>query len=473
MQLQPEGRRTASAAHGTGGRDGGGQAARMSTSKRRGGKSTQRARILEGMIAAANQDGYRGASVSAVIGHAGVSRPTFYEYFKDRDDCFRVALSEVQRGLVAQIRRTIGRAAAEQALHSSVESILTFCAEQPSEAYFLMGQPMRAGKRAFGIRDRGLLEIETLIGQAGTHAASGAASSGLPPRLLVGGIYRLLYPRLRRGQPNLYALGPELRDWCATYEQPGGQQPWQPAEPNGAVRIQAQHPAPAPPRLVRGRRGRSKSEIAENHRERILHAAAVLAQRKGYDATTIADITRLAGVDGRSFYNAFADKQHAFMALHERGVQQVMNATAQAFFNGKSWPERIWSAGQALTEFLEQNPLITHVGFVEAHAVGPGAIQRVEDSHVAFAIFLQEGYRHPKLREPPPTQLALEAIIATIFETIYQAARATPRPQLTRLLPLLAYTALAPFLGAQEADTFIAQRLKQGARAPRPPRVSL
>ncbi|HXM87565.1 MAG TPA: TetR/AcrR family transcriptional regulator, partial [Solirubrobacteraceae bacterium] len=54
----------------------------------KGQKSTQRERLVHGMVEAANVGGYASANVSAVIANAGVSRPTFYEYFVDRDDCF-------------------------------------------------------------------------------------------------------------------------------------------------------------------------------------------------------------------------------------------------------------------------------------------------------------------------------------------------------------------------------------------------
>jgi len=48
-------------------------------------KATQRERLLAAMVIAANRDGYAGANVSAVIAEAGVSRPTFYDCFEDRD----------------------------------------------------------------------------------------------------------------------------------------------------------------------------------------------------------------------------------------------------------------------------------------------------------------------------------------------------------------------------------------------------
>ncbi len=51
-------------------------------------KRTQRERLIAGMVMAARRHGYAGANVSRVIARAGVSRPTFYEYFADKDDCF-------------------------------------------------------------------------------------------------------------------------------------------------------------------------------------------------------------------------------------------------------------------------------------------------------------------------------------------------------------------------------------------------
>jgi hypothetical protein len=57
-------------------------------------------------------------------------------------------------------------------------------------------------------------------------------------------------------------------------------------------------------------------------------------------------------------------------------------------------PERNWKGGRAFTQFLQANPLVMNVGFVEAYAVGPGAVHRLEDTHAAFVMLLQEGYQH-------------------------------------------------------------------------------
>lgn len=52
---------------------------------------SQRERLLEAMADAVADKGYARTSVADVIGLAGVSRATFYQFFKDKDDCFRAA----------------------------------------------------------------------------------------------------------------------------------------------------------------------------------------------------------------------------------------------------------------------------------------------------------------------------------------------------------------------------------------------
>ena len=212
-------------------------------------------------------------------------------------------------------------------------------------------------------------------------------------------------------------------------------------------------------------RPRVSEEVAENHRLRILYAAARMAEKKGYLATTVADITKLAGLSGPQFYRLFADKQEAFLAVHELGFQQVMDITSKAYFSGTTWPERSWEAGRALTQLLEDNPLVAHVGFVEAYAVGPAAVQRIDDSHVAFMFFLQEGLLH-RPQDPPPSRVAMEAIIASIFEIIYLAARSRGKPRVSAMLPQIAHMSLTPFLGLAGSDVFIDAQIAKAARKP-------
>ncbi|HEX3519843.1 MAG TPA: TetR/AcrR family transcriptional regulator [Solirubrobacteraceae bacterium] len=425
----------------------------------KGRKATQRERLVASMIATGNNVGYARANVSAVIKQAGVSRPTFYDYFGDRDDCFLGALDDVYQRLLKEVRERVGDGAPDRALHCAIEALIDFAAGEPEAARFLTSEAMTAGGRSLDRRDKGLGEIGEIVERRHAGLVRSTPIPDVAPRMLIGGVYRLIGARLRRGEPGLSRLSEDLLVWVDSYKRPicdhrwnslGGR-PIGPASP-----FVPSAPLRPPDVLGPGRPRIPAAKVAENQRLRILFATATLAAERSYAASTVADILRLAGVDGRTFYAQFAGKQEAFIAVHELGVQQVLWVTGQAFFSGGVWPERVWEAARAFSQFLDINPLIAKVGFVEAYAAGPAALQRVEDSHLAFTMFLQEGYQH--VPQSGLSRLALEAIVMTIFEMVYCRVRAHDATGTSSLPAPMSFLCLAPFLGAAEAARYVESR---------------
>jgi AcrR family transcriptional regulator len=437
--------------------------AAINTVSRRGRRETQRERLLAGVVEAANHEGYARANVSSVIAQAGVSRPTFYEYFTDKEDCFLAALRDIHELLVTLVGDAVAADRPEQAAESAVRALCAFAQSEPAKARFLTNEALSAGQRALDVRQQGIAALAANLEAAHDQLAPASRAPDIASEIVLGAIYRLMSARLRPGGRALSGLLDDVLAWIHSYEASVGEHRWRslrayppPARSPFLPKIAMLPPLPLPP----GRPRVSENEVAENHRLRIMFATAKLAAEKGYSATTIADITKRAGLDGRAFYKSFPEKQDAFVAVHELGFQELMAVTAGAFFAGANWPERTWEAGRAFTQFLESNPTIARSGFVEAYAVGPGAVQRVEDSHLAFTIFLREGYQFPG-RGQPPSSVALEAIIAAIFEMVHRQARADGKLQLSGLLPNMAHLCLAPFLGSDEANGFIDRQLAE------------
>jgi AcrR family transcriptional regulator len=430
-------------------------------------KSTQRERLLRGMVDTTNRRGYAGASVSAVIEEAGVSRPTFYEYFSDRDDCFRAAIEDAHTRLLNDIEEAIAAATQGTTIATTVGALVRYASTEPARARFLMGEAMAGGKRALDTRDCGIAQITKTIEKGTASGPADAAVPDLEARVAIGTAYRLIARRLRRGEAAITELADDLLAWLAAYERPAGERRWQELTPGLAPA--ASEPLPdlptqrMPSVLPPGRPRISEDEIAENHRRRVLYAVAELAEKSGYTATTVSAITKLARIDGTAFYRLFSDKQEAFAAVHELCFQQAMDATAKGFFSGEDWPRRSWAGARTLTQLLQANTRLTHVGFVEAYAVGPGAVQRIEDSHVAFMFFLQEGLLHRDA--PAPSRVAMEATIAAIFEIVYLDTRRDGEPRIASLLAHVAHVWLTPFMGIEQADAFI--DAQQGAAQPR------
>lgn len=65
--------------------------------------ASQRERILRAMADAMAEKGYVGTSVAAVLKRAGVSRETFYEQFRSKEDCFEAAFERAVHGVIARL----------------------------------------------------------------------------------------------------------------------------------------------------------------------------------------------------------------------------------------------------------------------------------------------------------------------------------------------------------------------------------
>jgi AcrR family transcriptional regulator len=438
----------------------------MSTTRKER-KETQRERLLAGMRSAAVRKGYAGANVAEVITHAGVSRPTFYEYFPDKDACFLAVHDEISAKLLDRVREAVQGEPPERALQAAVKALILLAEAEPDKARFLVNETLAGGRQMLDARDRMIAELERVVEQTGARADPDAPLPDLACGVLIGGICSMLAPRLRRNETDMRELADEVADWLERYCEPKAAHRWSALKPGPRL------PTPEhvselalrpPPPLPAGRPSMSAAEVVRNQRERILYAAAEVGANKGYTAATVADITAVAGVDRRVFYANFRDKQDAFLAVHELGFQQAMAVCASAFFSAASWPERVWEALLAGTHFDASYPVFSHIKYVEAHALGREAIQRVEDSHAAFTIFVQEGF---PLSDSPPARSVLDALAAAGYELGYRLCRQRQIELLPRMTPHAAYLVLTPFVGSAAANEFIDEQLiKLGASAP-------
>src|SRR5262249_6748415 len=154
-------------------------------------------------------------------------------------------------------------------------------------------------------RDAGVWRIADQIERSLATAAPERSAPDIEHRVLIGGVYRLIAPRLRRNEPAISRLSDELERWLAGYSCRLHEHRWRTLEP--APRSTPSPHVPEMPiqrmpnALPPGRPRISEEEVAENQRLRILYATARMAEQKGYLETTVADITKLAGVDSRAF----------------------------------------------------------------------------------------------------------------------------------------------------------------------------
>ena len=151
------------------------------------------------------------------------------------------------------------------------------------------------------------------------------------------------------------------------------------------------------------------------YRERLVAALAESIDAKGYNATTVADVVRIARTSRRTFYEHFADREACFLALFEQTNEQTMRAL-EAAVNPEAPPEE--QVDRALDSYLESvttRPAL-HLSFVrELPGLGPeGAARRravIERFAELLVALVESGRRaHPEL-DARPLQIDTAVII--------------------------------------------------------------
>jgi len=112
-------------------------------------EASQRERMLDAIVGAVAHKGYAGTTVADVVSRAGVSRKTFYEHFRDKEDCFLEAYDAGVELLMAEIR-----AAGEdvpdwqERMRARVRAYLARLAEEPAFARAYLIEVFAAGEAA-------------------------------------------------------------------------------------------------------------------------------------------------------------------------------------------------------------------------------------------------------------------------------------------------------------------------------------
>jgi AcrR family transcriptional regulator len=104
---------------------------------------------------------------------------------------------------------------------------------------------------------------------------------------------------------------------------------------------------------------RKRRANGEESRRRILEAAAEVAGERGYDGTSIAQVSARAGLPARSIYWHFKDKDELIAAVIEQSFEQWLTAFDT---HGDDVPELVVRIGKALVEtpdFLRLGLMLT------------------------------------------------------------------------------------------------------------------
>ena len=98
-----------------------------------------------------------------------------------------------------------------------------------------------------------------------------------------------------------------------------------------------------------------KEAVAALHRERMLEAAEALFHQKGFEATTIDDISKASGYSRRTLYAYFVNKEDFLRQIVRKGLERLDKAL-DAALRRKSFDERYFAACEAVLLYLRECP---------------------------------------------------------------------------------------------------------------------
>lgn len=428
-------------------------------------RSAQREQALKAMIRLAPIEGYTHTTVSQITRDAGISRTIFYEHFADKEACFLAAHEQIAQRLIAEVEQAVADADSSQALAVSITALAAFATSQPDAFQLVTHEALIAGDLAAGAlpreaRDRMIDRFERAIEHCRRGGGQSPEVADIPVRLVLGATIRLIGICMRqetRPEPGLDALP----QWLDFYIAPVEQARWQSLSSEISMRS-AIDPADGPARARPWRSGLPEGSNARSlQRERILYATADAVCGRGYAAMSVSDIASSAGVSREVFYSHFKDKSDALLHTQRLVFEQMIAASAGAFFTVSTpWPERIWDAISATIAWILDQPTLAHFEFIGGYALGPADAKKLDENILGFLVFLEEGeaYRPDAAKTP---QIVREAIACAVVELVGQYIRHYRSAELPGLVPLLSYIVLAPFLGVETANAFIDGKLNR------------
>ena len=163
--------------------------------------ANQRARILSAVAVAAAELGYAEMSVEAVIARAGVSRRTFYEHFKNKEDAFLAAYDSFVREQARQIRRAyLQETGVRERLRAGIRAYLQCIAGEPEVARMCTVEVLAAGPRALARRSAAIRMFSEIIEDNIHELIPGCPRAARAAETIVGGIHEVVFSRILAGR---------------------------------------------------------------------------------------------------------------------------------------------------------------------------------------------------------------------------------------------------------------------------------
>jgi len=203
--------------------------------------------------------------------------------------------------------------------------------------------------------------------------------------------------------------------------------------------------------LPAGRHGFSREQVEHSQRERLIAGLAAAVAEHGYNAVTIAHVTKQARVSRRVFYENFDGKEGCFLAAFDVVVGHVRELAAEAVADEPDWAHRAVAAARAALGFFASEPDLARLCLVESTGAGPAVAARFREAARELVPLLELGRAERRAERPLPDSTE-DSIVGALLLLASRKVATGEAERLGELLPDVTEFVLAPYLGAAEAS---------------------
>jgi AcrR family transcriptional regulator len=200
--------------------------------------------------------------------------------------------------------------------------------------------------------------------------------------------------------------------------------------------------------------------VTEVQRARLLDATVAVVSELGYKQMTVRRVSGRAGVSNKTFYDLFENREDCFLAAFDQAVHELTVIVTPAWEGESEWAARIRAGLGALLVFLDHEPALRSLVFIEALGAGPRVLARRARVLEDLGNIIDEGRVGVKAgRELPP--LTAESVAGAAFSVIHARLLEHKPGALTALLNPLMATIVLPYRGhaaaAQELERSVSK----------------
>jgi AcrR family transcriptional regulator len=201
-------------------------------------------------------------------------------------------------------------------------------------------------------------------------------------------------------------------------------------------------------RRLRPGPGIPREEVERNLRARLFAAMVAKVGTKGYLATTVSEVTELAGVSSRTFYDHYADKHACFVATLKAMIEVAVAYAASttevqaADTNGDQaeseaqWEARARRGFDSFAEMVVAQPAAARLGLIESFAAGGDALEPLEQAVAGFEWLARQTLEESPERAGMPAEM-ITAHVGAMREISARRLRAGRESELPALMDRL------------------------------------